>query len=104
MRQAIHIFRKDVRYVRNELCLVLGLFAMYAWAATHTGFPMWAEVLCHIAAAYLIARLIQAETLPGDKQFWLTRPYSRGSLITAKLLGILLLVNVPMFAARLYVL
>jgi hypothetical protein len=61
-------------------------------------------LLVDIGAAYLIARLIHAETLPGDKQFWLTRPYSRGSLLIAKLLGLLLLVNAPIFGARLYVL
>jgi hypothetical protein len=37
-----------------------------------------------LAWSFLIARLLHAEALPGDRQFWLTRPYSRASLFVAK--------------------
>jgi hypothetical protein len=47
----------------------------------------------------LIARLIYAEKLPGDRQFWLTRPYRRSSLVAAKALQILLYINIPMLLA-----
>jgi hypothetical protein len=100
----MHIFRKDARYLRKELCLFVLLAILYAWAATHAANPVWAELLLAFAAAYLIARLIHAESIPGDKQFWLTRPYNRSSLLIAKILGIVVFLNAPIFAARLYVL
>src|SRR5205085_8143596 len=100
MKQAVHILRKDILYLRNELTLFLGLAVLYAWSATHFPTPIWSEALLDLMAANLIARLVHAEALPGDRQFWTTRPYSRGSLVSAKLLGIAVLVNLPIFAAR----
>jgi hypothetical protein len=104
LRQALHIFKKDARYLRKELCLIAALALLYVWAASHPVNPAWAGLLLAIGAAYVIARLIQAESIPGDKQFWLTRPYCRSSLLIAKILGIILFVNAPIFAARLYLL
>lgn len=104
MRQALHIFKKDARYLRKELGLIIALAMLYAWEATHAANPAWAGLLLAIAAAYVIARLIQAESIPGDKQFWLTRPYSRSSLLIAKMLGIIVFVNAPIFIVRLSVL
>jgi hypothetical protein len=60
----------------------------------------WSEVLLPVTAAFLIARLIHAETIPGDTQFWITRPYRWKSLLAAKLLFILVLINVPVLIAR----
>jgi hypothetical protein len=104
VKQALHIFKKDAHYLRNELCVVAGLAIISAWAATRSPNPMWAEVLLAVAAAYLTARLIHAETIPGDRQFWITRPYRWSSLLAAKLLGLIVFVNLPILAARLYVL
>jgi hypothetical protein len=95
MRQSLHILKKDVRYLWREIALVLVLAAFYwlrdAW---------WVEMLWVFAAAFLIARSIHAEAIPGDRQFWLTRPYARGSLFGAKLAFILLFVNLPMLLAQ----
>jgi hypothetical protein len=96
MRQAIHILKKDARYLRYELLIFALLLPGYVWA--NTG---WADLLIAITAVYLIARLIQAETIPGHNQFWLTRPYSRVSLVTAKLLGLVVFINLPLFTIRL---
>ena len=52
-----------------------------------------------IAGWVLIARLIHAEALPGTRQFWLTRPYSRGSLLAAKMLFLLIFINLPKLVA-----
>lgn len=101
MRQALHIIRKDARYLRNEICLLLGLAIVFALAAIHTANPLWAELLLAVAATYLIARLIHAEAIPGDKQFWITRPYKWTSLLVAKLLGLVAFVHVPILIARL---
>src|SRR5688572_9797593 len=104
MRQALHIFHKDVHDVRKELCAVIAIAMLYSLAATQSANSGWAELLLAIASAYVIARLIHAETIPGDRQFWITRPYNRSSLLLAKIVGIVILVNTPIFAARLYVL
>ena len=69
MRQTLHILRKDVRYLWREICLVLALDAMFVWIEMHSPDPWWAEMLLTVAAGYLIARLIHAEALPGDRQF-----------------------------------
>ena len=65
MRQTLHIFGKDVRYLWREICLVLALDAMFAWIETHSPDPWWAEMLLTAAAGYLVARLIHAEAIPG---------------------------------------
>src|SRR5688500_7485600 len=97
MRQALHILKKDAFYLRREICLVVAMAAMFAF------FPnaLWTELLLVIAAVYLIARLIHAESIPGANQFWITRPYRWQSLLGAKLLFILAFVNLPICAAQL---
>jgi len=101
MRQTLHIFGKDVRYLWREICLVLALDAMFAWIETHSPDPWWAEMLLTAAAGYLVARLIHAEAIPGDRQFWITRPYRWKSLLGAKLLFVLVFVNLPILIAQL---
>ena len=95
MRQAIHILRKDVRYLWLELCLFMLVTALFGWRDYD-----WAEVLLGITGAFIIARLIHAEPLPGDTQFWITRPYDWKSLLTAKILFILIFLNLPVLIAR----
>lgn len=95
MRQAIHILQKDVRYLWLELCLFMLVTALFGWRDYD-----WAEVLLGITGAFLIARLIHAEPLPGDTQFWITRPYDWKSLLTAKILFILIFLNLPVLIAR----
>src|SRR6266566_779128 len=99
MRQALHIFKKDIRYLWLEIGLVLALAAIFSWRE-----PEWAELLLLVAGTYLIARLIQAEAIPGDRQFWVTRPYRWKSLIGAKLLFIFAFVNLPIALAQLRIL
>lgn len=69
MRQALHIFKKDVHYLRREITLV-GLIAM-AFAAMHipafhASNNSWPAELALVAvAAFLIGRLVLAEAIPG---------------------------------------
>jgi hypothetical protein len=100
MRQTLHIFRKDIRYLRMEICLVAALAGVFAWK----GGQQWTEILFALAATYLIARLIHAEPIPGDRQFWITRPYQWKCLLAAKILFILAFVNLPTLLAQLYIL
>ena len=48
---------------------------------------------------YLMSLLIHEESLTGDRQFWITRPYSLGSLVAAKLLFVLAFFNLPLLLA-----
>ena len=96
MPQALHIFWKDVRYLWKEITLVLLLCTLFA-----RGYSAWIEPLLIVAAGYLIARLIHAEAIPGDRQFWVTRPYRWKSLLMAKLLFIVAFINLPICAAQL---
>src|SRR5438270_2189959 len=41
------------------------------------------------------------EALPGDRQYWLTRPISRGSLFLAKAMFIVVFFNLPVLAGNL---
>jgi hypothetical protein len=109
MHQALHIFKKDARYLRYELTLVW-LFAA-ALAAMHLRGPhgllndSWlAQVFLFIGVASLVGRLVLAEAIPGDRQFWITRPYRWQSLLGAKLLFIVMFVNLPIFVAQLFIL
>jgi hypothetical protein len=52
----------------------------------------------------LIGRAIHNEALAGDRQFWITRPYSWRSLLAAKALFILAFINLPMLAADIMIL
>jgi len=96
MRQALHIFRKDVRYLHKEILLSLSFALIFAAMG-----PGWVEMLMKLAAAYLIARVVHAEPIPGANQFWLTKPYHRHSLLGAKVLFILVFVNLPIALAQL---
>jgi hypothetical protein len=110
MRQALHIFKKDVRYLRYELTLVTLFtlaFAVMHFHAAHNGLfsDTWLPEVClFIGLATLIGRLILAEPIPGDRQFWITRPYRWKSLLAAKLLFILAFLNLPIFLAQVVIL
>jgi hypothetical protein len=102
MKQALHIFGKDVRYLWREILLVVFAAAMFAYVETRgrivdNPFGM----LLIPASCWLIARLIQAEALPGDKQYWVTRPYSWKSLLGSKLLFIATFVSLPILFVQL---
>lgn len=111
MSQILHIFRKDVRHLWIEILATLILLAAYVartihnWSTPQT-FPtpldmLWGFVapLVPIAWCFLIVRSVQDESLVGDRQFWVTRPYDWKSLLAAKGLLAAVFVNVPLFIA-----
>lgn len=93
MNQALHILRKDLYYLRVEVAVFVLLCAVFRWS----------EPLIPLAAVLLIARAVHADAIPGDHQFWLTRPYNRRSLIAAKLLFVALCIFLPISIAQLIV-
>ena len=106
MKQILHIFRKDTKHLWIEIAVslaALSIFAAFApdqWefspAAMHRR-SLIPLLLLLVPATWwlLIGRLIQAESLVGDRQFWLTRPYEWKKLLTAKVLFILLWIYMP---------
>jgi len=104
MIQALHIFRKDVRRFVYEIGVLAVLTCAWAWAhIAHDVRRDWyynlSGVILSLGWWYLIARLVQEEPLAGDRQFWVTRPYSRGSLLAAKVLFVVAFINVPLLLA-----
>jgi hypothetical protein len=111
MRQALHIFKKDVRRLWFEIALVTALVAAFTFTGARRALWLadpvtnriaaWTLVMILLPLAWwtLIARVIHDEALPGDSQFWITRPYSWKSLLGAKVLFILTFINLPMLLA-----
>jgi hypothetical protein len=52
-----------------------------------------------VAWPFLVVRVIHEEPLPGDRQFWITRPYSWRSLLAAKVLFMVAFLHLPLFVA-----
>ena len=112
MQQAWHIFLKDVRRLRYELIVVLALTAAYAWLQGHWS-PLYSarherlnamagllrDFLLPVAWWYLVSLAVYGEPLPGNRQFWVTRPYRWTSLLGAKLLFIVAFVSFPLLLA-----
>jgi hypothetical protein len=100
MKQALHIFRKDVDALRIEIGVFILLAFAFAWTKIHMRNDDWTDPLVLFAASFLIARAVHADGIPGDRQFWLTRPYNRMSLLSAKLLFVVVCVSLPVACAQ----
>jgi len=98
MRQALHIFKKDVRYLWYEITIMLACVVL---VACNLWFMLF---MLPIAWCCVAARLIYAEPLVGDRLFWITRPYEWKSLLAAKAMFILAFANLPMIMADVIIL
>jgi hypothetical protein len=103
MREVLVIFRKDVRRMRIELAVWVLLMGIYScMEAVLPERPGWLgaveiwEWLLAPAAWYLTLAAIHEELLPGDCQYWLTKPIPRSNLLTAKLLFVVVFLNLPL--------
>src|SRR5215472_192718 len=111
MLHTLHIFKKDSRHLWKEILVVTTMIAAFAYldARSRPIFTAYAlpidrldaifHLLLPLAWWYLIAAVVHEEPIPGDRQFWLTRPYRRGSLLAAKVLLVLVFLNLPMLLA-----
>ncbi len=107
MREALFLFRTDVRHFRLPLAAFLALMGLLGWAEAATPRDLQgatAGMLCQWllmpAAWYLIALVVHEHPLPGDRQYWLTRPYPRSSLVLAKALFVAVFLNLPLLAVQ----
>ena len=119
MNQVWLIFRKDVRHQWIDILVSLGLVVGFVWAKMREW--SWGGVgaigvdgaaaiylimggligpLLVISWMFLIVRAVHSESLAGDRQFWVTRPYDWKQLLAAKVLFVLVFVNIPLFLAQ----
>jgi hypothetical protein len=107
MPQAIHILIKDARRSWAYIAVVLAFTAMLT-VLTPKWIPIYnprtadlnrlVDILDFLLPAawwFTIAHLIHGEALAGDRQFWVTRPYSWKSLFAAKFLFCVVFLAMP---------
>lgn len=115
MKQILHILRKDLRHHWIEIAFSLAalsaysIYAVYDWEKDTLVFErnFWAialPILIPLTWWFLIARVIQGETLVGDRQFWITRPYEWKKLLAAKAIFILLFISLPCYLTGVFLL
>ena len=114
MNQILNIFRKDTRRFWLEILLSVAIIFAFAaacpneWKAFHD--PSDRQRMALITSSLrlltligwwlLIARVVHAETLVGDRQFWITRPYEWQKLLAAKVLFAVVWIGVPYLLAQ----
>jgi hypothetical protein len=125
MKQTLHIFAKDVRHFLPEILVSLAITVAFAWVypsqwlqesvgAVAGGSFLVRQELAALAACLallvpvswwlLISRLIHAENLVGECQFWITRPYEWKTLLAAKLLFLASFLYLPLVLAQCFLL
>ena len=121
MRLILHIFRKDARHLYPEILIVVGLTIAFAWAAPiqwlysfNGPFVVSGDITVFMAPILrvilpitwlmLITRLVHEESLVGDRQFWITRPYRWPILLAAKLLFLAVFLYLPFLFMQCYLL
>jgi hypothetical protein len=113
MSQILHIFKKDTRHLWPEIVISLALTVAFVrvsiavWATSNRFdnplLPIIAGLLTTLVPVswwVLSARLIHDESLVGDSQFWVTRPYQWQNLLAAKVLFLIAFLYMPTFFAQ----
>lgn len=109
MRRILAIFRKDTRHLWPQAAAVSLLMAVAAVLdPTYSGrllsyYYLLPSFALPLTCWLLIISAIHQEKLPGNRQYWLTRPYSRWELAAAKVLFVAAFVNFPLLAYHLCV-
>ena len=116
MDQIIHIFKKDVRHHWLEISVAAALLVTFGWLEPLNWNPMtipsgWerfleglVSTLVPLSWLLLVTRVIHGESLVGDEQFWITRPYDWKKLLVAKSLFVVAFIYVPLFILDVYLL
>jgi hypothetical protein len=114
MKQILHIFRKDTRHFWPEILASLLITALCTlhipmlWRSIRLAYFLnivhTLQVLVPLSWWLLIARAVHDETLVGDEQFWITRPYEWKKLLAAKFLFVAAWIGVPYLLTQSYLL
>src|SRR5215467_2139358 len=122
MDQILHIFKKDIRRHWPEILISLALLTLYTNRALHPWtnlldsyllsrsfyfFVVTGEYIAPVLIIFwlfLVIRVVQGESLVGDRQWWITKPYVWWQLLLAKLLFVVVFICVPLFHVQLVLL
>lgn len=114
MRQALTIFRKDLKHLWPLAAGMVAILALHGWVdfrmhsgylkVMNTRFFSLEPVFALFAWWCLAGVVVQQESLPGDRQYWLTRPINRKAILAAKALFLVAFVSLPNFLAQTVVL
>jgi len=118
--QPLHISRKDAIHLWPETLISIALLAGYAWIDVQTWPPtgtnmsiataliklasLGMALLLPIAWLVLTSRLAHDEELVGDRQFWITRPYTWYSLLASKVFSLIVLIGLPLMVMQMWLL
>src|ERR1700761_7893184 len=104
-----HIFKKDLRLLWPfgfaSAILQFAIVAVHLKLGVFEEEPIFSSVLLllesvmYFGVAVLIASVVHEDSVVGTRQDWLVRPIRRRDLLLAKLLFLLLAVQVPMLLA-----
>jgi len=116
MNQIINIFRKDLRQNWYVIVLPVAVLIAFAWNEPSLWVPQlpqhlrenilhriysgWLPPLVVIGWMILIVRVVHGESLVGDRQFWITRPYEWKKLLIAKVLVFIAFINLPLLIVQ----
>jgi hypothetical protein len=115
--KTLRIVIKDARHLWPEILLYLGILLAFTvtepltWPASHgslsrplLGLPSLLRILVPLGWCLLISRAVHDESLVGDQQFWITRPYGWRRLLAAKIIFVIAFVMVPLLFAKMWLL
>ena len=94
------IFRKDVRRLWPQYSVAVAMIALAA--VNNVIHPVrgalhdMTQLVTPLACWLLVISAVHEERLVGDKQYWLTRPFSWRTLLAEKALFLLAFINLPM--------
>ena len=100
MPQAQWIFRKDFLRLWGVLAVATPLQVLARWAdSSPAAAPMQfiTGLFELLAQWFLVVSLIHEEAVPGDRQYWVTRPIAWKDLLLAKAAFILVFIHLPCF-------
>lgn len=103
MRLMLHIFKKDARRLWWAIAVVVGWRVAQVFLYPNLDTPSFyiyaiAQLLLALGEACLVLLLMRGEPAVGERQFWITRPYSWKSLLGAKALFMVAFLLVPRLA------
>jgi hypothetical protein len=110
MNAILHILRKDFRHHWREAAMFV--FACVAWTwqiANPSSLQFFRErelfpILLFGIWFLITVRVVQGESLLGDREFWMTRPYRWPQLMAAKAIFLVLCLNGPLLLAEIFLL
>lgn len=106
MHRILPLIRKDLKHLAPQAYVLWALMAIACYSDYNGRYHMADSVhstlrllisLTPLFCGAFVVFAIQQESLIGDRQYWLTRPFTWRDLLASKALFVLLTVNLPLF-------